>query len=161
MKNRESENWRKWERGSTFNTAASESGQDLKSYEETLGFNRKELQGLTVLDLGSGATEKFSRELKQAGIEVNVISLNPDYTQKHARDMAREKSDWQGKSVAAIAQELPFKNQSFDRVLGMNSVTLYSNPRQNSEATRRWLNEIVRVLKPGGEAKVGPIMFIM
>ncbi len=161
MERGERENWKEWQRGSTFYTAASESGQDLATYEKELGFDRKELQGLTVLDLGSGATEKFSRELKQAGVEADVISLNPDLQKKSVRDMVQEKADWQEKSIAATAQELPFMDQSFDRIFGLNSVTLYANPRQGFERTERWLSEVVRVLKPGGEAIVGPIMFIV
>lgn len=36
----------------------------LQEYEVILGFKEEELEGKTVLDLGSGATEKFARDLE-------------------------------------------------------------------------------------------------
>lgn len=148
-----------WVKGSTLSTAEAESSHGLLRYETELGFNRKELEGKTVLDLGSGAVENFSRELKKSGIKSNVISLNPDYLFKEVREMAINKPDWQKKSVAAVAQELPFQDNSFDFVLALNSISLYANPRQNKEATRLWLNEIKRVLKSGGKAIISPLRF--
>jgi len=59
--------------------------------------------------------------------------------------------------VAAIGQELPFPNASFDRVLGLFSVTRYTRPEENKEAALRWAMEVVRVLRDGGEARLGPI----
>lgn len=148
---------RTWSRRSTENTPTPDAGHGLEEYETKLGFNRKELEGLTVLDLGSGATEKLSRELKESGVNSNIISLNPDYIYEDIRNTATQ-SGWQGKSVAALAQELPFKNESFDAIIGLNSVSIYANI-SHPEALQAWLSEIARVLRSGGKALIGPLGF--
>jgi len=100
-------------------------GRDLADYKEFLGFDERHLAGKTVLDLGSGSQEKLTKDLKEAGVEANVISLNPDYSLKKYRRVINNQDDWQKKSVAAVAQALPFKDASFDVVLGLESVTMY------------------------------------
>lgn len=150
-------NWRGWARETSDRQGRE---RDLEDYEGYLGFNREALKGKTVLDLGSGETEIFSRELKQNGIEANVISFNPDYSIKRFRKTMEKIPDWQKKSVAAIGQELPFRDKIFDRVFGLYSVTVFSDPHPqfgNPEAAKRWMSEIARVLKPGGEARLAPI----
>ena len=108
-------------------------GRGLNLYEYDLGFKRQELAGKTILDLGSGFREKFSRELKEAQIDATVISLSPDYDYKSVRDLVTEVHvagplkglNWERRSVAGIGQVLPFKDESFDVVLGEFSVTKY------------------------------------
>lgn len=132
----------------------------LELYEDFLGFKRGELEGLKVLDLGTGETERFSRELKNSGIDATVINLNPDYSMEKTRKTLGRALDRTKISVAATAQELPFKDESFDRALGLYSVTVFADPGPiggNPEATKLWISEVNRVLKPGGEARFAPI----
>ena len=132
----------------------------LETYQDYLGIKKEDLRGKDILDLGSGETERFSRELKAAGIDANVICVNPDYSIERFRKANSALPDWQKKSVAAIAQELPFKDECFDEVFAVYSITVFASPSKiggNIEATKRWLSEIVRVLKPGGEARIMPL----
>lgn len=147
--------WREWRRGTSFRGGRE---RNLEDYEGYLGFKREALEGETILDLGSGETERFSRELNNAGINANVISLNPDYISERYRSEIKDRKNWQKKSVAGIGQELPFKDAMFDRVFALYSVTVFSHPRENPEAAWHWMNEIMRVLKPGGEARLGGIL---
>ena len=150
------ENWRKW----VPETSIQSNERSLKTYEGYLGFKRDDLKGKTVLDLGSGKTELFSRSVRDNGINTNVISLNPDYSLEKSRQSIKEKADWGKKSVAAIGQELPFRDEFFDKILAVYSVASFSNPHKeigNPEAAEKWVSEIVRVLKPGGEARLAPI----
>jgi len=133
-------------------------GRDLADYKEFLGFDERQLAGKTVLDLGSGSKEKLAGDLKEAGIEANVISLNPDYSLKKYRRIINDQEDWQRKSVAAVAQALPFKNNSFDVILGLESITMYEDALDKPESAKSWAREIARVLKPGGEARLGEIL---
>jgi len=133
-------------------------GRDLNDYKEFLGFDEKELTGKTVLDLGSGSQEKFARGLREAGIEAKVISLNPDYTIPKYRRIINRQEDWQKKSVAAVAQFLPFGNDSFDYILGLESITMYEDALQKPLSAGAWSREIARVLRPGGEARLGEIL---
>lgn len=133
-------------------------GRDLEDYKEFLGFNKKELAGKTVLDLGSGSQEKLARGLKEAGVEANVISLNPDYTIPRYRKIINNQEDWQRKSVAAVGQSLPFKDKSFDIILGLESITMYEDAFKKPLSAQAWSREVARVLKPGGEARLGEIL---
>lgn len=128
----------------------------LKSYEDYLGFNGDDLNGKTVLDVGSGLTERFSREIKEAGINANVISLSPGNSSERIRKI-KKSSDWQEKSVGAIAQELPFKDESFDNVFGLYSITTIFSPKMSPKGAQKWISETARVLKPGGEARLAPV----
>jgi len=128
----------------------------LELYEIYLGFKKEELEGKDVLDLGSGETEKFERELKEAGVSANVIPLNPDYSAGSFKNKLETTPGWQGKTVAASAQEMPFKEESFDRIFALYSVTVFSHPFLHPEEAKKWMSEIARVLKPGGEARLAP-----
>lgn len=98
-----------------------------------------------VLDLGSGPTSRFARELKDAGINATVIALSPDYaTEKHAKKV--KEANHTGHHVAAIGQELPFPNNTFDFVLVFH--TYYHVPIGEENI---FFNEAQRVLKPGGK----------
>src|SRR3989344_677268 len=73
-----------------------EGGRDLSLYEQHLLFNRQELEGKTVLDLGAGPEAKFAKQLKESFPE--------------------------GKFVAATGQALPFADESFDRIFAFHLV---------------------------------------
>lgn len=153
-----------WERGSTYETPE-EGGRGLSEtewsagYEEILGFDAKELEGKKVLDLGSGAKERLSKDLQDRGIGVDLVAVNPDLVDWFARtDIVRE-SHWEKKSVAAVGQALPFEGDTFDEVLALASVSWYTSPEDEGkqEAAKLWASEIVRVLKEGGKARIYPV----
>jgi ubiquinone/menaquinone biosynthesis C-methylase UbiE len=133
-------------------------GRDLADDKEFLGFDERHLAGKTVLDLGSGSQEKLTKDLKEAGVEANVVSLNPDYSLKKYRRIINNQENWQKKSVAAVAQSLPFKDASFDVILGLESITMYEDALEKPESAKSWAMEVARVLKPGGEARLGEIL---
>ncbi len=132
-------------------------GRDLKSYQEHIGFELSELENLTIVDLGSGSKEKFSNELKNAGVKANVISINPDYVSKKWRRIATQQENWQGKSVAALAQALPIKDKSADRIFAVDSISYYLDPVAHPEEARQSIQEILRVLKFDGKAVIADI----
>jgi SAM-dependent methyltransferase len=133
-------------------------GRTLEDYEEFLGFTKKDLEGKRVLDLGSGAYEKISRETKNLGIKAEVVSLNPDYVLQKYRRIINNQEDWQRKSVAGIGQALPFTDNSFDIILALESITFYEDALHEPIAAQAWAKEVARVLKPGGEARLGEIL---
>lgn len=141
----------------------------IEDYECVLNLDPTQL-GERILDLGSSSSEIFSREMSDLGIE--VISLNPQLIDPYKAVQAREGvaveyrgpmfgnivtySDipWAGKSVAGLAQELPFGDDSFDAVLAIASAPCYI-PNRDHEVT---LREIIRVLREGGVAHLAPII---
>jgi SAM-dependent methyltransferase len=128
-------------------------------YEKFLNFNRSELAGLTVLDLGSGPEERFRKEIERAGIKCKVICANPDYSLSDYRgeqlreDVAGYRSSNRS-SVGALGSELPFQENSFDKIFALESVSKYCPPNLYPEAANAWAQEGYRILKAGGEFKI-------
>ena len=148
-------------RRATFGNTVSD--RSMERYNELLGISIEELKGKTVLDLGSGLTERFAKEMVTKG--VNVVSVNPDLTSKFSRDLIKPerleelKRRWgfaktKRESVAAIGQNLPFHDEVFDAVTSLYAISLYL-PEEHDE-WRAAFNELLRVLKPGGRAYVAP-----
>lgn len=130
---------------------------DLFFYQWYLKFSAEDYQGGKILDVGSGFDETFAREAKKKGVE--VISLNPalaSKTDKERRGRSVKKKDSaEVKSVAGLAQELPFKDNSFEAV-----TSLFSVPRFLEDKTSEYeaaFSEMIRVVKPGGKVYVYPI----
>lgn len=159
-------------------------GEDLQSYEKIFDFNRNELEGMVVLDLGAGLENKFANGLKEAGIDADIISVSPDYADEgaasnarrphapdpffHPLDAAKQAIKWKlqigtefrkthKNLVAAIGQQLPFRDGSFEREYALH-VFEHIPFSLEGEARQVFLLEMARVLRPGGFAKVGPFL---
>lgn len=127
-------------------------GRALQEYEKQLNFNSQELHGKRILDIGSGIKDKFAREIKELGIDAEVVSLSPDYSiDKYSKNVSVAFPE--GKQIAGIGQSLPFADKSFDRVFALH---VYEHIFSN-DILLRMLGEMVRILKPGGVAKIGPM----
>lgn len=119
----------------------------FESYLKLLGITSSQL-GKRVLDIGSGDTQKFAAG---APIGTEVVSLNPLLKDPKMRKKVKEATS----SVAAEVQHLPFKNSSFDTIVSVFAVPMYLE----REDYRKSLQEIHRILKPGGKAVLFPVIF--
>ncbi len=119
-----------------------------------------------VLDLGSGSEQRLNEEVgmilqANPGLDIHpdIVSLSPDMINSTYREQLRQSPGFENKTVAALAEHLPFESESFDRVLGLGSVVIYAGfegeGSDGMERVQAWLEEVVRVLKPGGEARLG------
>jgi ubiquinone/menaquinone biosynthesis C-methylase UbiE len=97
-------------------------------------------QGHTVLDLGTG-TGNAALLAAQRGAKVTAVDPSP-----RLLEVARRRVG-QGEFKVAKAEDLPFDDQSFDRVLSLFAVIF-------SEEPERAASEIVRVTKPAGKAVI-------
>ena len=100
--------------------------------------------GHRVLDLGCG-TGTLTIMLKQAHPEATIIGLDGD---PKVLEIGRAKARQAGVDITldeGMADQLPYPDQSFDRVL--SSLVLHHLTADNK---RRILQEVVRVLRPGG-----------
>lgn len=131
-----------------------EGGRGISEYEKCLLFDRGELEGKSVLDLGAGPELKFARDLYNLDISADVTSLSPDFNDLKILERA-QKAFPEGKTVAGVAQNLPFENESFDRIFALNVVEHFSG----EEMLQKSLVEASRVLKKGGKAIFGPIPY--
>lgn len=156
---RPSENFREWRPHTTEKSANRDGiGYGLEIYQEVFGFKKEELRNSTVMDLGSGPTERFSEDVKKLNINCTVISVNPDYSHDFWLRQEVRSDQWGGVkpdnkgSVAAIGQELPFPDGTFKFVVALNSISLYSSATNDSVAATYWTKEVFRVLQPNGKA---------
>lgn len=125
-------------------------GRNLSTYETQLLFNRHELEGKTVLDLGAGPEVKFAKELRQSGINATVVELSPDFIKaEHAQ---RAQKSMPGTNlVAGLGQALPFEDESFDRIFAF-----HVDEHITREVFLEIISEMGRVIEKGGQAKLGP-----
>lgn len=111
-----------------------------------LGLSWEELKGKRMLDIGAGTAE-FGATAREKGI--NVVSLD-----RFARDSKGTTPYQKEGYVVGSADHLPFADESFDIVVSHASVPLFATDR---EEALRFINEIKRVLKHGGECRFGPV----
>lgn len=88
----------------------------LYDYKLLLHLPVSELRGKQILDIGSGDSERFAREMSAQ--QTMVVSLNPKWGEKDAMQAGfnYKKLEWlqPRQSVAGVAQSLPFRDESFD-----------------------------------------------
>ncbi|HMS92338.1 MAG TPA: class I SAM-dependent methyltransferase [Candidatus Saccharibacteria bacterium] len=138
--------------------------ENLSEYLIQHDLDLSQLKG-KVLDIGSGINETFSKEA--AGHGVDVVSLNPNLIGEYNRILIKTQSEygtepsateWLAQSVAGLAQELPFADNSFDTVISSAVFPVYI---ENENERLQILAEISRVLKPGGKAYLSPVPSFM
>jgi ubiquinone/menaquinone biosynthesis C-methylase UbiE len=96
--------------------------------------------GHRVLDLGTG-TGNAALLAARAGADVTGVDPST-----RLLEVAKERVG-QGEFIKATAEDLPFGDQSFDRVLSLFAVIFTDHPQKAAQ-------EIVRVLKPAGKALI-------
>ncbi|RJQ34345.1 class I SAM-dependent methyltransferase [Candidatus Parcubacteria bacterium] len=132
-------------------------GRSAGEYLHQLNIRTENLEGKRVLDLGSGSNLNLARQLPEEGIQAEVISFSPGfYHGKTWNERAERADEARTLTVAGMAEELPFADGSFDTVLAFY-VTIYL---QDSKRIEIAISEMIRVLKPGGAAYIGPIFVL-
>lgn len=104
--------------------------------------------GQHVLDLGCG-TGTLTVLLKMLYPEAEIVGIDGD---SEVLDRAKAKAERAGVDIKweyGLAFELPYPDQSFDRVL--TSLMLHHLTSDNKRLTFR---EVLRILRPGGELHV-------
>ena len=123
----------------------------LEEYESSLKINRDNLKGKKVLDIGSG-TMRFAKEALEEGIQVYALdpylkseeNINQSFMEKGGRKYA----------TAARGQQLPYTNQQFDYIFSLYGLMWVPN----QEDLELSVKEACRVLKPGGEIRIYPLL---
>ncbi|OGH19885.1 MAG: hypothetical protein A3D74_04770 [Candidatus Levybacteria bacterium RIFCSPHIGHO2_02_FULL_37_13] len=108
-------------------------------YKDLFGFTDNDLKNKTILDIGAGDS---GFAIEAAKIAKRVIRLDSDYSNRSP--------EYKSDAITAIAQELPFRDDTFDETLA--SVSLYWIKTGLNEA----LSEMIRVTKPEGKIRIYP-----
>ncbi|MFA5926528.1 MAG: class I SAM-dependent methyltransferase [Parcubacteria group bacterium] len=140
-----------WKKGTIEHPLMPEGGRSLDDYEEILGFQRQDLEGMRVLDLGCGPEIKLARGLKNSKINADVVSLSPDFSIEDHRLLVK-RFNQEYDMVAGIGQNIPFKDNRFDRVLCLNTYDHLPSKKAFVETVL----EILRILRDDGVALFGP-----
>jgi len=114
--------------------------EDLKLSPED--FNKK------ILDVGAGSA-KFAKWAKEHGVSKEIFSLEP-------RSGIIEEKD---QSVCAQAETMPFRDESFDLVISDAAIpNIYIKKDDTNEKVTNSFNEMLRVLKLGGEVRLARVL---
>ena len=140
-----------WHKDSIVDRIQPEGGRGLERYEQLLRFQREELHGSVVLDLGVGPDSKFSQQLKANNISSTVVGMSPDFYYKQYRERIR-KITKEKFYVAGLGQQMPFADESFDRVFMLHVFEHLYHLHDFFDI----VSETARVLKKGGKAHFGP-----
>lgn len=102
-------------------------------------------RGHHVLDLACG-TATLTIAIKQFHAEATVVGIDGDPAILHQARTKAQRAQVAVQLDEGLSYELPYANESFDRVL--SSLFFHHLTPENK---RRTLTEVWRVLKPGGE----------
>lgn len=133
------------------------SDHSFRGYYEYLCLSPEDFPGKTILDLGSGRSEDFSREATERG--ATVVSLNPKLAQEKTRAEVVELPHWNERSVAGKAQQLPFRDRAFDTIVSFWAIPIWvpdDNRKLYESEMSIILDDCLRVLKPGGKIALSP-----
>ena len=137
--------------------------RDLAEYEKCLHFTDQDIEGKRVLDLGSGPNVTFAKEVSVKLPGTKVVSLDFDFNRARRSEFGlentrgdREESTHDLQREEGLFTKLPFRSGSFDVVVSFGAMPLYLD---TPDRIREGFQEVVRVLKSGGKAFIGPITY--
>lgn len=90
----------------------------LEEYLTLFGLNKEDLEGKTILDIGSGAS-KFAKDIERVRINATVISIDP------IARVQEEKGKQHRFFVTGKAQAIPLKSDTIDLALAAYTVPMW------------------------------------
>ena len=111
----------------------------FERYAEDLFLDESALDGKKILDVGSNIP-LFRGYLEGKYPETKVVSIDQEFNTSL--------------DVQSLAEHLPFQDNSFDLAVAHSSLTGLGN----GEKIEQIFQELIRVLCPNGEIRIGPIM---
>lgn len=119
---------------------------EVLTYFHNLDLDPEVLRGKRILDLGAGEG-RFQEELKERGIEANVVSL--DISKEVIQRAQEKKASDRSLFLVAKSQEMPLDRETFNLIL-MRGFDRGSEGLHNKNL---W-GEIERLLTPDGEIRI-------
>jgi len=112
--------------------------------------------------LGSGPTVKFAQEVQKNFPGTKVVSLDYSFEERERSDFSyfpteeTRKGAEKVEKISGLFTALPFKNETFDTVVSSAAMPLYLTSLEQIEKA---FEEVIRVLKKGGKAYIGPVTY--
>jgi len=142
-----------------------EEKQTYEHYLESLNISEDSLKNKRILDLGADKCF-FASYCAKNGINNEIYSVeggDESYMEKEVKKIIwseQIRSAVDGKKVKALAQRLPFENESFELILNNSAMPghdkeYFGNLTMEEDADKAY-DEIVRTLTLGGEARLQP-----
>ena len=113
--------------------------------------DKKYFSGKTIFDVGPGKSD-FVEYIRKEYPDCNIVPIEPQAFRRKAY-LEKQGSNYL-ESVAARAQELPFKAESADEILASFSMPYHA---ENDYQGLRSIYEMLRCLKKGGLLKITPL----
>lgn len=143
------------------------SHRTMEEYFELLHLNSGMISGKKILDIGAG-TKRFAKEASELDIGAEIYSVDPIYclsVEKMDKQLLKSKENIEyikafntkvvrQRTAAALAEELPFKEKTFDLVISCFCFPMYAN---NEQQVRKFFADIARILKRDGEIRLYPV----
>lgn len=119
----------------------------LENFEQPLGveIDLSLLHGKTVLEIGCGAGAHSSL-MKKAGAKIISVDITPERVFSTHQKLTMIPQG-QGLACQANCEKLPFKDKTFDLVYSFGVL-------HHTTHTETAINEVYRVIKPGGQAVI-------
>lgn len=102
-----------------------------------------------ILDVGAGSAQ-FAKWAKEHDVSQEIYSLEPK------EDYPEEKNN----TILAKAESIPFKDESFDLIVSNAAIpNIYIGDKYAEKEVEDSFNEMIRVLKSGGEIRLAHVLF--
>lgn len=103
-----------------------------------------------ILDVGAGSAQ-FAKWAKEHHVSSQIYSVEPQVERLTEKD----------KSISARVEKLPFPDETFDLVISVAAIPniyLGENPEIVKEKIIQGFNEMIRVVKSGGEVRLARVL---
>lgn len=117
----------------------------LSQYLDLLALGKSELENHIIVDIGAGKGH-FAKEAQERVAGAQVISIEP---------YPEIRKEPKGSRVQALGETLPLAPDSADEIVSVYALPYYS---RRFEDVKQLLDNVVRVLKRGGEARLVPFL---
>jgi len=113
------------------------------------------ITGKVVLDVGGGHS-RLQSAAERRGVKTTILNLDLPLTFGHEEDGKVVYEESLGENgIVGVAHQMPVASESVDLLLATYSMPFIAHSADHIEG---YINETLRVLKPGGSASISPFM---
>jgi ubiquinone/menaquinone biosynthesis C-methylase UbiE len=158
--------------GTEFSSQLWVTDRNLDTYRKFVHFVPEALPGnALVVNVGGGEKQIFEEQMKLVRPDVKIITLDPSLHSENAQHELEDEEKMRILSkdevnarienlpnkkgtLEAYGQQMPLKSDSLDAVLDVHAASQWS---KNVDGYKKFIQESMRVLKPGGKLYIGNV----